>query len=150
MSDEHFKMGEVEADKENYAGAIECFNKVIQTQNEETKKDFVILHHKRRAECYYKLNNYVEALKDLNQAISKGFDVTESEKYFFMLNHCKLQSDLDNVIDNIERQGLLHSSWDCHRRAMLLKGIRYANIFIGKGIRERSQSADRNKGNRKH
>ncbi len=67
------KAVEIEADtllaRQNYAGALELFNLIIQKSTPDTEAEYMLYY--KRAVCYYGLQNFTEALKDINTYIEK-------------------------------------------------------------------------------
>ncbi|CAM2723404.1 unnamed protein product [Rotaria socialis] len=144
------------ADNGNYEEAIKMITKLIDQHKDETSNEKIILNYKSRAEWHYFSKNYGDVESDIKSAMDYGFCIEKSEKFFFMYQHSKLQAGLNTVIASFEKQVALkyryasHNfstvdlvEWECDRIVMLLRSIKLTNIFIGKRIRERSQSADR-------
>lgn len=64
---------EIEADtlvgRQDYAGALALYNKIIDKSKPKTEKEFELYY--KRAVCHYGLENFQEALTDINQVIEK-------------------------------------------------------------------------------
>lgn len=64
---------EVEADtlvaRQDYAGALSLYNKIIEKSKPQTEEAYQVYY--KRAVCYYGLENFEEALKDINILIEK-------------------------------------------------------------------------------
>lgn len=64
---------EVEADtlvgRQDYAGALALYNKIIDKSKPKTEEEFKLYY--KRAVCYYGLENFQEALNDINRVIEK-------------------------------------------------------------------------------
>ena len=64
---------EVEADtlvgRQDYAGALALYNKIIEKTKPKTEQEFQLYY--KRAVCYYGLENFQEALNDVNRVIEK-------------------------------------------------------------------------------
>jgi tetratricopeptide (TPR) repeat protein len=64
---------EVEADtlvaRQDYAGALAIYNKIIEKSQPETEEEYQLYY--KRAVCHYGLENFDEALKDINKVIEK-------------------------------------------------------------------------------
>ena len=62
---------EIEADtlvaREDYSGALVLYNKIIDKSKPKTEEEFQLYY--KRAVCYYGLENFSEALKDINTVI---------------------------------------------------------------------------------
>jgi tetratricopeptide (TPR) repeat protein len=64
---------EVEADtlvgRQDYAGALALYNKIIEKSKPKTEQEYQLYY--KRAVCYYSLENFQEALSDINRVIEK-------------------------------------------------------------------------------
>ena len=64
---------EIEADtlmgQQDYAGALSLYNKIIEKEKPETEEAYQLYY--KRAVCHYGLQNFEEALKDINRVIEK-------------------------------------------------------------------------------
>ncbi len=64
---------EIEADtllaQQDYAGALSLYNKIIEKSKPKTAEEYQLYH--KRAVCYYGLENFQEALMDINRVIEK-------------------------------------------------------------------------------
>lgn len=64
---------EVEADtlvgRQDYAGALTLYSKIIDKTNPKTEQEYQLYY--KRAVCYYGLENFQEALNDINRVIEK-------------------------------------------------------------------------------
>jgi tetratricopeptide (TPR) repeat protein len=64
---------EIEADtlvaREDYSGALVFYNEIIDKSKPKTEEEFQLYY--KRAVCYYGLENFSEALKDINTVIEK-------------------------------------------------------------------------------
>lgn len=64
---------EVEADtlvgRQDYDGALALYNKIIEKSNPKTEQEYQLYY--KRAVCYYGLENFQEALNDVNRVIEK-------------------------------------------------------------------------------
>ena len=64
---------EIEADtlaaRQDYAGALSLYNKIIEKSKPKTEQEYQLYY--KRAVCYYSLENFQEALNDINQVIEK-------------------------------------------------------------------------------
>ncbi len=64
---------EIEADtlvaREDYAGALALYNKILDKSKPKTEEEYQLYY--KRAVCYYGLDNFSEALKDINTVIEK-------------------------------------------------------------------------------
>ena len=64
---------EVEADtlvgRQDYAGALTLYNKIIEKSKPNTEQEYQLYY--KRAVCYYGLENFQEALIDINRVIEK-------------------------------------------------------------------------------
>jgi tetratricopeptide (TPR) repeat protein len=64
---------EVEADtlisRQDYAGALVIYNKIIETTKPDTEEEYQLYY--KRAVCHYGLENFDDALKDINKVIEK-------------------------------------------------------------------------------
>jgi tetratricopeptide (TPR) repeat protein len=64
---------EVEADtlvaRQDYAGALSLYNKIIEKSKPETEEEYQLYY--KRAVCHYGLENFDEALEDINRVIEK-------------------------------------------------------------------------------
>ena len=64
---------EVKADtlmgQQDYAGALSLYNKIIEKQKPETEEEYQLYY--KRAVCYYGLENFDQALADINKVIEK-------------------------------------------------------------------------------
>ncbi|CAF4594283.1 unnamed protein product, partial [Rotaria sp. Silwood2] len=85
----------------------------------------------------------VKAIGDINSAVGYGLVISDNEKFFFMLNHCLLECDIDKIVHNLQQQAKLKFKWGCYKVITSLKNLKLINMFSGKESRTRSQSADR-------
>jgi len=64
---------EVEADtlvaQQDYAGALSLYNKIIEKSKPQTEEEYQVYY--KRAVCHYSLENFEDALKDVNILIEK-------------------------------------------------------------------------------
>jgi tetratricopeptide (TPR) repeat protein len=64
---------EIEADtllgRQDYAGALEVYNAIIQKSKPASEEEYKLYY--KRAVCYYGLQNFAEALKDVNTFLEK-------------------------------------------------------------------------------
>lgn len=64
---------EIEADtlvgRQDYAGALALYNKIITKSKPETEEEYQLYY--KRAVCYYGLENFNDALNDVNRVIEK-------------------------------------------------------------------------------
>lgn len=93
-------MADTLAGRQEYAGAIDLYNKILRQSKLQTEDDFTVLY--KRAYCYFGLGKLDEALKDVNQCIqhspSPQATLLRLSIYEQQSNHQAQLSDLNAII----------------------------------------------------